>query len=232
MRRASLLAMVVALLVALCAGVAVAKSFSGNNQPNTIKGTNQADTIKGNGGNDSLFGRGGSDKLYGGSGNDVLRGQIGSDRIVGGTGNDRIYGNTGRDALYGGSGDDYIAARGDGVDRVFCGPGFDVANVSLNDLLGGSSVEDVLSDVTGADQVPLSCEVLVVEGLRVPLGAIVDLPAPLEADVSRLLESYLRDGSLSAEEITNLREVFSLIERGLLEELDILLDDLLGGPIG
>lgn len=198
----------------------------------TANGGDGSDIIYGVGGDDELFGQRGGDKLYGGDSNDTLRGQAGADRLVGNEGNDTIIGNTGVDSMFGGPGNDFIAARGDGVDRIFCGPGFDVANVSLNDLVGGTSVEEILGSVTSADQAALSCEVLIVDGLRVPLGAIVDLPAGLEADVSLLLEEFLRDGELSPDEIADLEEVFDLIDQGLLEELGRLLDDLLGGLLG
>jgi hypothetical protein len=57
-------------------------------------------------------------------------------------------------------------------------------------------------------------------------------PGGLEADVSLLLEEYLKDGELSADEIANLRDVFALIEDGNLDELRNLLVELLGGLLG
>lgn len=203
--------MMVAVLLALVAGVAVAKDFRGTPGNDTLKGTPQADTMKGFGGNDTLFGREGNDILQGGDGNDELRGQAGNDVIKGGTGNDKMYGNVGRDTFVAGSGNDVVFARGDGPDDIFCGPGFDVAHVSLNDLIGGSSVEEILSSVTSAEQDALSCEVLVVNGFRIPLGAIVALPRPEEVQVSLLLEDILRDGRITEDEITELNDLLDLL---------------------
>ena len=49
MRRAGMLTVVVALMVALTASVAVAKSFHGNAKNDTIRGTGKADVIRGQG---------------------------------------------------------------------------------------------------------------------------------------------------------------------------------------
>ena len=77
------------------------------------------------------------------------------------------------------------------------------------------------------------------EGLRVPLGAIVALPADLESEVSLLLERYLSDGDLSPEEISDLEELFALIlqiededDPGALEQLLGDLGELLDGILG
>ena len=228
MKRATLLTITVALVVALTAGVALAATFVGGPGNNNISGTNGDDFIRGLGGNDTLQGRLGNDRIYGGDGADRAYGSPGNDVLNGSAGNDRLYPQEGRDTVSGANGDDRILARGDGVDKIYCGPGFDVAYVSINDLVGGTSVNDILSSVTTVEQDALSCEVLVLEGLRIPLGAIVALPAGLEADVSLLLEEYLRDGELSAGEIRNLERVFGLINDGDIGLLEALLDLLLG----
>ena len=62
MGRPALLTMMVALLLALTAGEAVAKTINGTAKGETLRGTNSADTINGRGGNDDIRARGGSDK--------------------------------------------------------------------------------------------------------------------------------------------------------------------------
>jgi hypothetical protein len=254
MRRVTILMLAASLLVALVASVAVAKTVRGTNGPDTLRGTNEADTLNGRGGADEIYARGGADlliggddkdRLYGQDGNDTLKGGFGGELALrGGAGNDVVRGDLGGDTMTGDAGDDTMLAGDDTArDFINCGGGFDVAMVSLNDVVGGASVRQILSSVSAVDQPALSCEVLVVDGLRVPLGAIVALPAPLESDVSLLLEAFLRDGELSPDEVADLREVFALIlqideedDPGALEQLlgdlGALLDGLLGGILG
>jgi Ca2+-binding RTX toxin-like protein len=114
MKRATLLAVVTGLLLALMAGVAVAENFDGTPKDDTIRGTAQEDSIDGRGGDDRLFGFGKKDN------------------IKGGDGNDRIDGGAGNDIMSGGAGNDVIQAN-DGIrDRVFCGSGRDLV---IKDLL-------------------------------------------------------------------------------------------------
>lgn len=233
------------LLIALTAGVAVAQLVTGTAGNDTLTGTEQADRIKGFGGNDGLFAKGGNDNLIGGAGDDRAYGGAGDDRMSGTPGRDLLFGSNGNDVLTGGfgrdelqasGGDDRVRAQGDSsADNVFCGTGFDVARVDLNDLVGGTRVSDILGSTTTADQDALSCEVLVYNGLRIPLGAIVALEQEEEQQVSLLLEGYLRDGELTPDEITNLEEVFRLVEElednpddeTLLGQLVALLRDLI-----
>lgn len=98
----------------------------------------------------------------------------------------------------------FVRRDGDVSDQVFCASGFDVARVDINDLVGESSVGDILSDTTAADGPALTCEVLVVDGFRIPLGAIVALPATEESQVSLLLEGFLADDELDAGEFAEL----------------------------
>jgi hemolysin type calcium-binding protein len=226
MRKATLLVLLAALVLALTASVAMAATLPGTPGDDVINGTPNPDQISGWGGNDQLSGRGGGDTINGGPGNDDIFGDKGSDKL---------RGNLGSDEFVGGDGDDEVFARGNGVDTIRnCGAGFDEADVSLNDLIGGEgeSVEAVLASIaahlTEVDRPLLSCEVLIVEGLRVPLGAIYDLPADLEADVSKVLEEYFEDGELTADEIANLEKIFGLIEGGDEGLLEALLDVLLG----
>ncbi len=116
MRKLILLAVVVAALVALPVGVALAQNFKGTDGMDTIVGTAEDDTISGFAGNDNLLGR---------QGNDTIRGNRGDDDIVGQLGRDRIDG---------GRGDDHIDVQADGsVDTVDCGAGIDVARANPKD---------------------------------------------------------------------------------------------------
>ncbi len=229
MKRAMMLTVVVGLMVALAATVAFAANVQCPNRGgNTCVGTAGNDKITGTNRADNMDGRNGNDRLYGKAGSDVIKGSLGDDLLQSSTGDDRLFGGLSRDLAVSASGEDFIKVNGDNaVDRVFCGGGFDEAEVDLNDLIGGESVQDILSTTTGVDQVALSCEVLIVNKFRIPLGAIVALPRPLEIQVSLLLEEFLRDGELSPGEIEDLEEVFDLIDDGLLEDLGDLLDELL-----
>jgi Ca2+-binding RTX toxin-like protein len=169
MRKATLFGLLVALVLALTASVAMAATLNGTAGDNVINGTPNSDLISGWRGNDLLHGRGGAD---------TIKGNPGNDDIFGDKGADDLRGSLGRDEFVGGDGDDNVFARGNSVDTIRnCGAGFDEAYVSLNDLIGGESVGEILSHVTEVDRPVLSCEVLILEGLRVPLGAIWDLPA-------------------------------------------------------
>ena len=224
MRKATLFGLLVALVLALTASVAMAATLKGTPGDDVINGTPNSDLISGWGAMTSSRGAGGDDTINGGPGNDVHFGD---------KGDDGLRGNLGRDEFVGGDGDDVVFARGNGVDTIRnCGAGFDEADVSLNDLIGGESVKDILSHVTEVDRPVLSCEVLILEGLRVPLGAIWDLSVEYLGPVSQLLEEYLRDGELSDEEIANLEKVFDLIEVGDLDGLQSLLAELLEGLSG
>lgn len=88
----------------------------------TIKGSGHDETIRGGSGNDVLYGYGGRDRLDGLGGNDLLNGGSGRDLLVGGTGADRV-----------------TSADGE-PDSVDCGPGRDVVNADLDDVLTGCEV--------------------------------------------------------------------------------------------
>jgi hypothetical protein len=72
MRRVALLLTVMSLLLAMFAGVALARVIVGTNGPDRLVGTAENDTIRGRGGNDTIIGRGDSDRLFGGRGNDFI----------------------------------------------------------------------------------------------------------------------------------------------------------------
>jgi hypothetical protein len=138
----------------LASGIALAATFTGNDDDNVIYGRSTADTIDGRGGADALNGKGGNDTLYGGTGNDNaatnlydkvtnsyvgagVRGAAGADKIEGQEGDDDIEGNAGRDTVndtspndadkaWGGTEDDAInVADGDFNDQAACGEGAD-----------------------------------------------------------------------------------------------------------
>ena len=98
----------------LAAQVALAKTITGTNGPNTLIGTIRPDQISG-------LRRG--DYIDGMRGDDTLRGNQGNDRVVGRGGKDRISGGLHRDELLGGSANDTIRAADGYHDTVDCGPG-------------------------------------------------------------------------------------------------------------
>ena len=79
--------------------------------------------------------------VIGTAGNDRLVGSSRADRICGRGGNDVIIGGRGKDQLDGGPGNDTILARDGVADRVFGGPGRDVATVDRRrDIVSGVEV--------------------------------------------------------------------------------------------
>ena len=69
----------VAGVLVLASGVALAANIVGNNGPNLLIGTQQADNIAGAAGNDTINARGGNDRAFGDSGTDELNGGEGAD---------------------------------------------------------------------------------------------------------------------------------------------------------
>lgn len=141
MKRATMIVVLGALLLALSAGVALAALRIGNDGPNNLFGTSGdnvgQDTILGKGGNDLLEGRSAADQLAGDSGADRLYGQMGNDTLDGGPGRDQIYTGEGFDFVYARDGErDYINCNGQsnyrvvfdaGVDRIEGCPGISSA---------------------------------------------------------------------------------------------------------
>lgn len=139
MRRTTLFVAVIALMIFLAGGVALAKNIScptkpgtnlcvGTNNADTITGTNRADTIRARGGNDNVTALGRGDKVSGGGGGDILDGGGGADTlnagpntsgeldgVLGGPGNDTLVESTGQDRyLFGENwGQDQITGDGD-----------------------------------------------------------------------------------------------------------------------
>src|SRR3712207_1465923 len=82
-------------------GVALAKTITGTNGPDTLIGTASPDQISALRGGDYVDGMQGDDALYGNQGND---------RVLGRGGKDRMAGGLHRDVLLGGSANDTIRA--------------------------------------------------------------------------------------------------------------------------
>jgi Ca2+-binding RTX toxin-like protein len=93
MKKITMLAAVVALMLTLFAGTALALNLTGDNGPDRLVGTAQDDTLRGLGGGDTLIGLGDSDRLFGGDGNDVINavdpGRADGDLVNCGAGVDR-----------------------------------------------------------------------------------------------------------------------------------------------
>jgi Ca2+-binding RTX toxin-like protein len=131
MKRASVLMVLLALLIAIPAGVALAVTEEGGPGDDTLIGTPNTDFLYGRGGDDLIRGLGARDVLFGGSGNDDLYGGAIGDQIFGGAGNDYIVGGAGEDELFGFGGDDVIVSGDDKQpDEVRCGTGYDIAYLS------------------------------------------------------------------------------------------------------
>jgi len=108
MKKTVVLLAATGMILALFAGVALAKTINGNDRDNVLFGTERADTIRGSGGEDVIFGLDGGDTLIGGRG---------------------------RDEVFGGNGNDEIKAVDRSEDLVFCGPGRDRVRANRGDDL-------------------------------------------------------------------------------------------------
>jgi Ca2+-binding RTX toxin-like protein len=170
MPRVILLLVMMAAMVVVSSGVALAVNKVGTNGPDTLRGTNGADNLLGKGGNDVLFSLAGRDTLLGGEGKDwVLGGNKrqplgGVKTLVGGPGNDVIA--TGLDSgnSVGGVGNDFLfeeKTRGLSTDTYSGDPGKDVLVVNNKpankDIVAcGSGFDRVLVD--SKDVVASDCE--------------------------------------------------------------------------
>lgn len=105
----------------------------GGPDADSLKAGDAITRLSGEQGEDMLRGGSDADTLGGGDGDDVLFGGDGIDRLYGDDGDDRLSGGEGRNMLYGGRGQDRIEARNRRRDRVYCGPGRDVAEVDRGD---------------------------------------------------------------------------------------------------
>ena len=138
---------------------------------NTVYGTLRKDLLYGSRNpriNDRMYGYGDVDQLYsytgrdgiaGGDGSDYIRGGEGDDGLYGDSGNDRIHGESGndeifandrvngeQDVIYGESGNDKISAQDGERDIIWCGPGYDKADVD--------TLDDAKADCESASNLP------------------------------------------------------------------------------
>jgi hypothetical protein len=173
MRPAALFLTVMAVVLALASGLALAEEKSGDGGNNRLVGTPHRDTISGAGGNDDIFGKAKRDRLYGDSGADKVFGNTGPDYLFAGMGpGDRVYGDGGNDFL------NTIDERRDRV--IDCGAGNedeayvdfkDVENVSEN--CEGLAAVLVVSDANeqcaaalarvegGAEAIAVACDIVI-----------------------------------------------------------------------
>jgi Ca2+-binding RTX toxin-like protein len=178
MRRASILAVVVAVLVGAFAGVAWAAVITcdgtgdqdpdlgqcqGTEQSDGLTGTEQSDIIFALGGFDEVNARAGDDELNGGRLADGLFGQDGNDTYSGGKGADFLWEvaedcceipTTGNDVMNGGPGPDFIFGEvGDDILRGSSGdesrPGFPADRPDIR--MSGGPGSDKLFGGTGDD---------------------------------------------------------------------------------
>src|SRR5215213_4081374 len=142
MRRVILLLTVMAAMLVLVSGVALAVNRIGTDGPDTLRGTNKADNLIGLGGNDRIFGLAGKDNLLGGPGKDLVVGgtlarSFGGDKnVVGGRGNDALFGALDSDNLVGEEGNDLLI-DGDNAD----------ISPPQSDNLSGGDGNDVISPI-------------------------------------------------------------------------------------
>jgi Ca2+-binding RTX toxin-like protein len=165
MRRAILLFSMMAVMLLLGSGVALADVFTGTDDPDTYWGPVYDDSITGlgsddflvgdptpygPGGNDFVSGDDGDDRVYGASGDDSVSGGSGDDHVSGSLGSDIVYGDDGddnvsegppfdtaTDIVYGGAGDDLMDVFNDtpSMDIIYCGPGDDLVYTDGADIL-------------------------------------------------------------------------------------------------
>jgi Ca2+-binding RTX toxin-like protein len=140
-------------------GGAVANGDAGDDNIRSIPGGSVA-FLNGGSGKDLAFGERSVNRISGGAGNDDLvvargygsvAGEAGNDTIVvllpgdkfgsgralsGGDGDDTIVGGPGAETVSGGDANDSIdVSRGDEVDTVDCGPGYDVVYAGADDVI-------------------------------------------------------------------------------------------------
>lgn len=158
MRRATILTLAAALLSAMTAGVAVAKTITGTPKADRVVDTKAADTIKTYAGADTVYASDGGDFVQGG-GNDILKGGNGADKIFGSLGADEAFGNPGNDTvrMTGDTQQDFVNCGEDAS-----GADLDTAYVSGNDLVDGTRAGALTTTAL------LSCERVIVEGVPVP----------------------------------------------------------------
>jgi Ca2+-binding RTX toxin-like protein len=148
MKRITTLTGLVGLLVALCAGVALAAVLTcsggrceGTLKDDAIEGSDERDIIYAKDGRDNVDAGGGNDTVYGGKGSDggdAPNAEGVSPELDGNAGNDTIYGGKGADDL------DENNIGSDGNDRLFGEEGneVDIHGHAGNDLIHGGDGND------------------------------------------------------------------------------------------
>jgi hypothetical protein len=124
MWRATTVALVAAMLLALSMGAALALDI--NCTGGFCEGTDEDDTMNGTDQTDEMFARGGNDKLNAADGNDSAFGGPGDDWFFGGAdnGSDQLHGEEGEDT-FGGDPQNIGQAIDPGTDTYTGGPGKD-----------------------------------------------------------------------------------------------------------
>jgi len=129
-RRSVLLLAVVAVVLVLASGVALARTINcdggrclGTNNNDTMYGSSHRDTMYGLRGADLMRGNGRADSVNGDGGRDRLSGGRGDDTVNGGDADDVVAGNSGNDTLNAGNGDDRVEAVDEMSDGITCGNG-------------------------------------------------------------------------------------------------------------
>ncbi|GLT19390.1 hypothetical protein GCM10007938_31720 [Vibrio zhanjiangensis] len=159
--------------------------------------------------NDMMSGAEGDDILFGQGGNDTLDGGIGSDILLGGSGDDILIGGSGNDILSGGIGYDQFVWRNQDLDQ-----GTDVVSdfrvsedkINLSDLLvGGESMEDLLSDISAS--VDNNTIELVIERE----GGQCSQSIQLENVVDQLIGMDISGGSITGHDLSNLLHELILV---------------------
>jgi Ca2+-binding RTX toxin-like protein len=147
MRRTVVLLAVMAAVLVMASGVALAVNKVGTNGRDVLLGTAKADNLIGRGGNDVLFGDRRSDNIVGGEGNDLLiDGDLregARDKLVGGDGNDLI------DVINRPAVQDVVVC-GDGFDRVFADRKDQVAPDCERVFVGLGSADALFASIPGS----------------------------------------------------------------------------------
>lgn len=146
-----LLLTVVATVVFMASGVALAVAISGGPGDDTLRGTDGTDALTGNGGDDDLLGFKGTDALAGGEGRDAV---LGGDEVGPKAGDKALSGGPGRDFVGGGKGSDALSGGPDG-DYMFAGPPFGEAADDVDAIDAGDG-----ADAIEARNVPAAKDVI------------------------------------------------------------------------
>jgi trimeric autotransporter adhesin len=134
-----------------------------------IYGLEGDDLLRGGAGNDYIEGAGGNDILLGDGGADDLEEWAGSNLLDGGDGDDYLYAEGLPSLLIGGAGDDWIDSwgannvvafnAGDGADLLYAREALTLSlggGSGLEDMVLGSSGDDLVLDLGGADRIVLT----------------------------------------------------------------------------